>query len=92
MARILSDLKVKLNEDGTSWNLLEPLVYHVGSPDSQEIIEAPQDFRTDFASVPWFGLWLISTWKRTARAAVIHDYLYSRAGRQKHGYTRRRAD
>ena len=92
MARIMDDLKVQLNADGTSWRLLEPLTYHVGSVDSQEIIEVPEGSPTDFASVPWFARWLISTWKRTARAAVIHDYLYSMEGRRKHGYTRRKAD
>ena len=92
MARILADLKVRLNADGTSWSLLEPLVYHVGSPDSEVIIEVPEGFETDFASVPWFGRWFISTWKRTARAAVIHDYLYSIEGRKKYGYSRSAAD
>ena len=32
MARILSELKVQLSPEGTSWTLLEPLEYHVGSP------------------------------------------------------------
>ena len=92
MARILGDLKVKLNASGTSWSLLEPLIYHVVSPDSQEIVEVPEGFRTDFASVPWFGRWFISTWERTARSAVLHDYLYSMEGRRRCGYTRSKAD
>ena len=91
MARILGDLKVQLNADGASWSLLEPLEYHVGAEDSTEIIVAPEGFRTDFASVPWFVRWLVSTWKRTARAAVIHDYLYSVDG-QKLGYGKAGAD
>ena len=61
MARILGDLKVQLNADGASWNLLEPLEYHVGAADSTEIIVVPEGFRTDFASVPWFVRWLVST-------------------------------
>ena len=92
MARVLADLEVRLDGNGTSWSLLEPLEYHVGTPGSDEVIEAPAGFRTDFASVPWFGRWLVSTWKRTARAAVIHDYLYSMEGRRRYGYERARAD
>ena len=89
---MLGDLDVRLDNEGTSWNLLEPLEYHVGSADSAEVVEAPAGFRTDFASVPWFGRWFISTWKRTARAAVIHDYLYSAEGRDRYGYDRAKAD
>ena len=81
MARILSELKVQLSPEGTSWTLLEPLEYHVGSPDSDEIIEVPTDTRTDFASVPWFARWFVSTWKQTARGAVIHDYLFDERAR-----------
>ena len=91
-ARILGDLKVQLNAAGTSWTLLEPLVYHVGSPDSEEIIRVPEGFCTDFASVPAIARVFFSTWRRTARAAVIHDYLYSMEGRRKYGYTRSKAD
>ena len=92
MARIMDDLKVQLNADGTSWSLLEPLIYHVGSVDSQEIVEVSEGFPTDFASVPWFARWFISTWQKTGRAVVVHDYLYSMEGRRKYEYTRRQAD
>ncbi len=92
MARILSELKVQLGPEGKSWTLLEPLEYHVGAPDSDEVIVVPEGTRTDFASVPWFATWLVSTWKRTARGAVIHDYLYSMPGRTQYGYTRKQAD
>ena len=42
--------------------------------------------------MPWFATWFVSTWKQTARGAVIHDYLYSMKGRERYGYTRKQAD
>ena len=92
MARILGDLTIRLNKGGTTWSLAEPLEYSVGSADSASVVEVPSGFETDLASVPWFGRWLVSSWKGTAQAAVVHDYLYSAAGRRLHGFTRAQAD
>ena len=92
MPDIFADLKVRLAADGKSWTLLEPMDYHVHPRNGGEEIVVPQDFKTEFASVPWFLQWFISTWKKTARAAVIHDFLYSTEGQTKHAYTRARAD
>ena len=92
MAHILANLKVELNADGESWTLLEPMEYHVQPRNGGEEIVVPKDFTSDLASVPWFARWFISTWKRTARAAVLHDYLVSTKGQEKHGYTRKRTD
>lgn len=92
MARILGDLTIRLNEGGATWSLAEPLEYHVGSAESETIVEVPAGFQTDLASVPWFGRWLVSSWKGTARAAVVHDFLYSVVGRRLHGFTRAQAD
>ncbi len=55
MARIMDDLKVQLNADGTSLSLIDELAYHVGSKESKEIVVVPAGFRTNFASVPWFA-------------------------------------
>ena len=92
MARILDALSVTLNRKGTGWALIEPLEYRVGSKDSPEVVEVESGFPTDFASVPGPARALMSTWKKTARAAVVHDYLYSQAGREKYGYSKRQAD
>ena len=91
MARILGDLTIRLKASGAAWSLVEPIEYHVGGADSPTIVEAPAGFETDLASVPWFGRWLVSSWKGTARAAVLHDFLYSAAGRRRHGFTRSQA-
>lgn len=92
MARILDDLSVILNQKGTGWALTQPLEYRVGSKDSPEVIEVESGFPTDFASVPGPARALMSTWKKTARAAVVHDYLYTPAGRERYGYSKRQAD
>lgn len=85
MARITGAFRVEecpgeLRDGRQCVSLLEPLVYHVGSDDSPEVITVPAGFVTDFASIP-FGLRNLfpplGTW---ARAAIIHDFLYSRRG------------
>lgn len=92
MARILGDLTVTLNEDGKAWKLVEPLEYHVGWPDSPEVVTVPKGVSTDFASVPAVGRWLVSTWQQIARASVVHDYLYSADARAEYGYSRKQTD
>ncbi len=60
--------------------LLEALEYHVGHPDSAEVITVPAGFETDFASIPW-GLWnLFPPLGPWARPAIIHDFLYATRG------------
>jgi hypothetical protein len=60
--------------------LVKPLEYHVGSDDSTDVIIVPAGYVTDFASVPE-GLWnLFPPLGMWARAAIIHDYLYSTGG------------
>ena len=92
MSRILGDLTIRLSRSGATWSLAEPLEYHVGAEDSDTVVQVPAGFETDLASVPWFGRWLVSSWKGTARAAVVHDFLYSVVGRRLHGFTRAQAD
>lgn len=41
------------------------------------IIVVPKWYVTDFASVPWFGQGVIDPQGPTARAAIIHDWLYA---------------
>ena len=42
-----------------------------------QIIVVPRYFRTDFASVPWFGQGVVDPQGPSARAAIIHDFLYA---------------
>ncbi len=65
--------------DNYRWQLLAPFEYHVGSYPSEEIITVPEGTITDLASVPRI-LWAIfPPHGRYAKAAIIHDYLYSNA-------------
>lgn len=73
--------------DNRTWELREPVVF-----DHEDIhVTVPEGFITDLASVPR-GVWSwLSPWD-VARAAVIHDWLYSKI---KHGdktFTRKQAD
>ncbi len=55
-----------------------------------EIITVPVDFKTDFASVPWFFRRLIPKSGRYNEATVVHDYLCFLWKKGK--YDRKRAD
>jgi hypothetical protein len=74
MSGFLSPLRVEALE-GRRWRILEPVVYHVGSPRSPWVIRVPAGFETDFASVPRI-LWpIFPPSGRYSRAAVVHDWL-----------------
>ncbi|MFT3995962.1 MAG: DUF1353 domain-containing protein [Asticcacaulis sp.] len=42
-----------------------------------KVVVVPKWFRTDFASVPWFGQFAVNTNGPTIRAAIVHDWLYA---------------
>lgn len=69
--------------DNYQWELLASFEYHVGDFPSEEVITVPAGTVTDLASVPRL-LWAIfpphGVW---AKAAIIHDYLYSNAIKSK---------
>lgn len=59
-----------------------PLVYRVGSEDSDEIITVPTGFEFDGASVPMIFWRLIQRVEpQTISAACVHDYLYTEGRR-----------
>lgn len=63
------------------WRLLAPLSYLVGVGDAARCIVVPAGFETDFASIPRPFRWAFAPDSPTAaRAAVLHDFLYSRGG------------
>lgn len=63
--------------------LLEPLIYHVGHVDSNDIIVVPSGFVSDLISVPAFARGLIAPLDRAAKAGVIHDWLLYEGKRSK---------
>ncbi len=73
-----SDVVVREVSD-RAWELAAPLRY-VGNTDRFVV---PTGFRTDFASVPRIFVWLIPTYGRYTKAAILHDFLCdeSKAGR-----------
>jgi len=46
-------------------------------PPTGRVIVVPKWFVTDFASVPWYGHEVIDPEGPTARAAIVHDWLYA---------------
>lgn len=78
MARFTEDVSVvnRLSGRVHQWELREPVTYRSVDSDHSEVVTAPPEFVTDFASVPrpvWF--W-IAPWGRHGRAAILHDFLY----------------
>ncbi len=62
------------------WQLFFPFEYHVGSKESDEIIEVPSGFITDFASIPRIFWNILPPAGKYGKAAIIHDWLYRRLG------------
>lgn len=59
--------------DGDNFLLTEPLIYRTHS---NEVIEVPAGFVTDFASIPRFFWRIYPPSGKYNKAAVVHDYLY----------------
>ena len=58
------------------FRLIETFEYHVGTFPSEQIIKVPENFITDFGSVPRIFWWAISPIDEYAKAAVLHDWMY----------------
>ena len=69
------------------WKNLEEFEYYVGHLGSEEIIIVPENFETDFASVPRLFWSIISPVDKHGKAAVVHDCCYYYAL-----YSRKRSD
>lgn len=60
------------------WILADRMTY--GSKLLGEIVEVPEGFATDLASIPRAFRFLISVNGNHRPAAIVHDYLYSKKG------------
>lgn len=69
-------LRVEILPDGLHTKLLQPFRVKVREL-GDRIVEVPQGFETDFASVPRFFWRIVPPWGRYSPAAVVHDYLYA---------------
>lgn len=68
-------LHVAILTDGRSARLLRPFLVKMKSG---RVIEVPQGFVTDFASVPRVFWRIIPPWGEYSPAAVVHDWLYTK--------------
>jgi Protein of unknown function (DUF1353) len=69
----LNDLELVPNDDGTSWTVMDDLVYH----SSTKTIIVDKGFVTDLASIPRIA-WDIYPPTSIPKPSVLHDWLYSR--------------
>lgn len=75
------------------WEVSRPFSYAIGSEDSDELIDIPEGFVTDFASVPRIFQGLIPKDGEWTAAAVVHDFLYEKRGKVGDRlYSRKRCD
>lgn len=65
--------------DGYCFELLAPFEFHVGSYPSVDVIQVPAGFVTDLASIPRWLWSVLPPHGQYAKAAIVHDYLYTKA-------------
>jgi hypothetical protein len=76
MSRFTSILLVSPLADGKTWVLMREFGYDVGTEGSNDRINVPLGFQTDFASIPRPFWSILPKWGKYGNAAVIHDWLY----------------
>ncbi len=76
MSNFTTPANVRLLEE-YKFELLSDFEYHVGSYPSDTIIRVPKGYITDLASTPRLIWWWLPPHGRYAKAAILHDYLYS---------------
>ena len=66
---------------GYKFMLLAPFEYHIGQYPSEDVVCVPAGFVTNLASIPR-ALWsILPPHGKWAKAAIVHDYLYTTADR-----------
>ena len=61
---------------GGMWELENPLLWELGKKGSGLLVEVPRGFKTDLASIPWYGRAIFKTADATfAKASILHDFL-----------------
>lgn len=73
MSKFLTELDARLKDDDRVWILGASLIY---KSDILGLIEVPEGFETDFASVPRVPIAYTLFGDRAHRESVIHDFLY----------------
>ena len=89
MSSFTKPLKLEFKSDST-FDLLEEFEYYTSKMKNLDgtdvIINVPEGFNTDFASIPWIFQSILPVLDKHAKAAVVHDYLYE------HGYDKYLSD
>ncbi len=76
MSRFTDTLLVSPLPNGRTWIIRKDFGYDVGQEGSDDVINVPIGFNTDFASVPRIFWSILPQWGKYGNSAVIHDYLY----------------
>ena len=75
MSSFTDTLLVEPTADGEKWIIRREFDYYVGSELSTDIIHVPEDYVTDFASIPRFLWSVLPPFGKYSQAAVVHDIL-----------------
>lgn len=78
MSSFTTPLDLRANDDGRTFTLLTEFDYEIGELGSNRIIRVPSGFVTDFASVPQIFWNILPPWGQYGKAAVLHDWNYTR--------------
>ncbi|OGV32562.1 MAG: hypothetical protein A2020_14780 [Lentisphaerae bacterium GWF2_45_14] len=76
MSSFTQSLVVSPLADGKTWVLRTSFYYAVGDVLSENTVEVPVGFMSDFASIPRWLWWVFPPWGKYGNAAIIHDWLY----------------
>ena len=87
MSQFTEDLIIKWVPWNKKFKVYVAFAYHVGSEDSDEVINIPEGYLTDLASIPPVARWMIPKLGKHCQAAVVHDFIY-----QHHTYDRKKCD
>ncbi|MEA2036130.1 MAG: DUF1353 domain-containing protein [Nanoarchaeota archaeon] len=87
MSSFTEDLVLKWLPELKKFRVYLSFDYHIGSEDSDEVINIPEGYLTDLASIPPIARWLIPKLGRHAQAATLHDYIY-----EYNKYSRKKCD
>lgn len=82
MSQFTTPLRVELIDDYL-FRTTDGFVYIVGSLSGSEKIEVQAGFETDFASIPRLLWSVLPPHGKYAKAAVLHDWMYANAYRDK---------
>lgn len=80
---LLVEITQGVDQEGRALaRLIQQFHYYVDDAQT-DIITVPVNFMTDFASIPWWMRWWIPVLGRSAKAAVLHDFLLWQGKRSK---------